>query len=155
MKDFIKKNKFTLIAVGIFLIILILLIQIKNIFFPSSGRAEYGDRLEGIEEVEITTSKQQKIVKSLEDDSAIKKATIRINGRTIETIITVNDDVSVDTAKSFADKSIESLTDKEKKYYDIQVFIQKSTDSGDFPIIGYRHHARDNFSFTKDRTGNE
>lgn len=155
MKDFIKKNKFTLIAILIFLIMLIVLIQVKNAFFPSAGKAEYGNRLDGIKEVEITDSKKNKIIKDLEDDSAIKNVTVRINGKTIETIITVNDDVSVDAAKALADKSIEKLNNKEKKYYDIQVFIQKTGESGEFPIIGYRHHTKDGFSFTKDRTGSE
>lgn len=155
MKDFIKKNKFTVIAILIFLVILIGLIQVKNIFFPSAGKADYGNRLDGIKEVEITNSKKNKIIKNLEDDSAVKNTTIRINGRTIETIITVNDDVSVDDAKKLVDKSIETLNDKEKKYYDIQVFIKKTGESSEFPIIGYKHHTKDGFSFTKDRTGSE
>ena len=59
--DFIKKNKFTIIAVGVFLILVLLLVQVKNIFFPNEGSAIYGNRLEGIESVKITKDKKTKI----------------------------------------------------------------------------------------------
>ena len=46
---------------------------------------------------------------------------------------------------------IETLTKDEKKFYDIQIFVKKDSDASNFPIIGYKHHAKDKFSWTKDR----
>ena len=51
--SFIRKNKFIILAIGIFLIIIILAFQIVSMFFPKEGTALYGDRLKGIEEVEL------------------------------------------------------------------------------------------------------
>ncbi len=43
----IKKNKYTIIAIIIFIVIVILLYQAKQLFFPNEGKAIYGDRLAG------------------------------------------------------------------------------------------------------------
>lgn len=154
MKYFIKDNKFTIVAMAIFLVIVILLIQVKNIFFPSEKKAIYGDRLKGIEEVEITKDEKTKAVNALNEDPSIKNATLRISGKTIEVIITVNDDVDANAAKGFANKPVEQFSDEQKKFYDFQVFIKKDTQESNFPIIGYKQHSKDNFTFTKDRAVN-
>ncbi len=149
--DFIKKNKFTIIAVGVFLILVLLLVQVKNIFFPNEGSAIYGNRLEGIESVKITKDKKTKIEKSLTSDAIATDAKVSVSGKIVEVIITVNDETSVDAAKGLSGKVLENLSDKEKEYYDIQIFINKKSESSEFPIIGYRHHAKDEFSWTKNR----
>ena len=154
MKSFIKDNKFTIIAITIFLVIVLLLVQVKNIFFPNGKKAIYGDRLNGIENVQISKTKQSDVIKILKDDASIKNATVRISGKTIEVIITVNDDIDVNTAKGFANKSLEQFSEEQKKFYDFQVFIKKDTEEANFPIIGYKHHKKDNFTFTKDRAVN-
>ncbi|MBE6157497.1 MAG: hypothetical protein E7160_01745 [Firmicutes bacterium] len=149
--NFIKKNKFTIVAIIVFLIIVMLLVQVKNIFFPSEGGAIYGNRLENIDEVKIDNNKKQAISKNITKDGIAKKATIRISGRIIEVSVVVNEEASVDSSKNLANKVVEKLTDDEKKYYDIQVFIEKSNNTSNFPIIGYKHHGKDNFSWTKNR----
>lgn len=63
----------------------------------------------------------------------------------------MQDDTSVDTAKALNTKVLDSLSNKEKKFYDIQIFVKKDSEATDFPIIGYKHHAKDTFSWTKDR----
>lgn len=151
--SFIKKNKSTIIAIVVFVIVLIVLIQIKNIFFSNEEEAIYGTRLEGIEKVKISNDKEEQVKSSL--DETVSNATVRQAGRIINIILTVNNDVSVDTAKTYANQAIESFTDEQKKYYDFQVFIKKENDSNEFPIIGYKQHNKETFSWTKDRTGNE
>ena len=151
MKNFIKNNKFTIIAIAIFLVIIILLVQIKNIFFTNGENAIYGDRLNGIEKVEITKSNQDKIQSNLEKESSVKKVSVRVSGKTLEIIITVNDDTSIEDAKNLAQKSIQPCKEEQKKFYDVQVFVKKESDASDFPIIGYKQHSKDNFTFTKDR----
>ena len=149
--SFIRKNKFVIIAIGVFLILVILAFQIVTMFFPKEGVALYGDRLDGIEEVEITDKKSDKIVSALEDDSAVKETSVSVSGKIIEVIITVQDDTSLDTAKALTPKVTDNLNKKEKEFYDIQVFIKKDTEASNFPIIGYKHHAKNDFSWTKDR----
>lgn len=149
--SFIRKNKFVIIAIGIFLILVVLVFQIATMFFPEEGTALYGDRLDGIEEVELSNSKLTKIESNLKSDGAVKEADVSVVGKIVEVIITVQDDTSVDTAKALNTKVLDSLSNKEKKFYDIQIFVKKDSEATDFPIIGYKHHAKDTFSWTKDR----
>lgn len=149
--SFIRKNKFVIIAIGVFLILVVLVFQIATMFFPEEGTALYGNRLDGIEEVELSNSKLTKIESNLKSDGAVKEADVSIAGKIVEVIITVQDDTSVDTAKALNTKVLDSLSNKEKKFYDIQIFVKKDSEATDFPIIGYKHHAKDTFSWTKDR----
>ena len=149
--SFIRKNKFVIIAIGAFLILVILVFQVVSVFFPKEGKALYGNRLEGIEKVEITDSKKEQIENSLKEDSITKEANVSVAGKIIEVIVIVQDDTTIDSAKTLSTKVLNSLNENEKIFYDIQVFIKKNTDANNFPIIGYKHHAKENFSWTKDR----
>ena len=149
--SFIRKNKFVIIAIGVFLILVILVFQVVSVFFPKEGKALYGNRLEGIEKVEITDSKKEQIENSLKEDSITKEANVSVAGKIIEVIVIVQDDTTIDSAKTLSTKVLNSLNENEKIFYDIQVFIKKDTDANNFPIIGYKHHAKENFSWTKDR----
>lgn len=150
---FIKKNKNAIIAVGVFVIVLILFIIIKNTFFPDEKQAIYGTRLEGIENVKISDDVEDKVKASL--DESVQDVSVRTAGRIVNVILTVNSDVSADTAKGYAIKVLEIFEEDQKKYYDFQVFIKKEAESNEFPIVGYKHHNKDSFSWTKDRTGSE
>ena len=123
--SFIRKNKFVIIAIGVFLILVVLVFQIATMFFPEEGTALYGDRLDGIEEVELSNSKLTKIESNLKSDGAVKEADVSVAGKIVEVIITVQDDTSVDTAKALNTKVLDSLSNKEKKFYDIQIFVKR------------------------------
>lgn len=151
MKNFIKNNKVTVVAFIICVIFVVLVFAIKLTFFPNEGTAIYGDRLDGIEKVEITDKQQKEIIKSLEDKDEVKSADTDIKGRTLNVLITVNDDVELDPAKALTSSVIDNLKKDQTSFYDIQVFISKDNDDTRFPIIGYKHQDKDEFSWTKDR----
>ena len=152
MKKFIKNNKLTVITFIICLVFVILVFAIKPTFFPDEGRAIYGDRLDGIEEVEITSKQEKNIVSKLEEKDEVKSVDTDIKGRILNVIITVNDDVELDPAKALASVITENLEEDQNGYYDIQVFIKKSNEEDTrFPIIGYKHQDKDEFSWSKDR----
>ena len=151
MKNFIKNNKVTVVAFIICVIFVILVFAVKLTFFPNEGTAIYGDRLDGIEEVEITDKQQEDIIKSLEDKDEVKEVSCDIKGRTLNVLITVNDDVELDPAKALTSSITDILEEDQTTYYDIQVFISKDNDDTRFPIIGYKHQNKDEFSWTKDR----
>ena len=151
MKNFIKNNKVTVVAFIICVIFVILVFAVKLTFFPNEGTAIYGDRLDGIEEVEITDKQQEDIIKSLEEKDEVKNADTDIKGRTLNVLITVNDDVELDPAKALTSSITDNLEEDQTSYYDIQVFISKDNDDTRFPIIGYKHQNKDGFSWTKDR----
>ena len=151
MKNFIKNNKVTVVAFIICVIFVVLVFVIKLTFFPNEASAIYGDRLDGIEDVEITNNKQKTIEKALEEIDEVKNASCDIEGRILNVIITVIDDVELDAAKGLTSSITDNLEDDQKSFYDIQVFISKDNDDTRFPIIGYKHQNKDGFSWTKDR----
>ena len=151
MKNFIKNNKVTVVAFIICVIFVIFVFAIKLTFFPDEGKAIYGDRLEGIEEVEITTKQQDNIISSLEEKAEVKEVSCDIAGRILNVLITVNDDVELDPAKALTSSITDVLKEDQLGYYDIQVFISKDSEDTRFPIIGYKHQNKDEFTWTKDR----
>lgn len=150
---FIKNNKGTILVICLFLIGVLLLVQLKNIFLFDDSKAIYGTRVEGKEEVKFTNNQEEQIKAELEED--VEDVTIREAGRLINVIITVQDEMSRDNAKKLAEKVIVPLKENQTKFYDIQVFVQKSQETKEFPIIGYKHHSKKDFSWTKDRAGTE
>ena len=133
------------------LIFVIFVFTIKLIFFPNEAKAIYGDRLDGINEVKVTDDEKDDIITKLEEKDEVTKASCDIKGRIINIIITVGNDVSLETAKTLTTTVIDNLEDDQKKFYDIQIFIKKDNDDEKFPIIGYKHQDKDNFTWTKDR----
>ena len=79
-------------------------------------KAIYGDRLEGIEEVEITSKEQDNIISKLEEKAEVKKAEVDIKGRILNFIITVNDDVELDAAKALTGTITDTLEKEQTRF---------------------------------------
>ena len=151
MKKFIKNNRLAVVTFIICAIFVIMIFAIKLTFFPDESKAKYGDRLDGIEKVEITSSQEDDLIKALNESEEVSDVSCNIEGRTLNVIITVNDEVELDSAKALSSVVIDNLKEKQVKFYDMQVFIEKNNDDVRFPIIGYKHQDKDAFSWTKDR----
>ena len=150
----IKKNKFTVIAIIIFVVLAIIGFKVKEIFFPDQRTAIYGDRLEG--KVAVEQSTYDTLKQNLSEKEKVKSVTVLENGRRIDITITVEDDMSKESAKNLTAGMMEPFTESQIGYYDFQVFIKKeSASENDFPIIGYKHHNSSDFSWTKDREKTE
>lgn len=149
--DFIKKNKFTVVAIACFLLLVVILFQIKTIFFPDMGKAIYGNRLDGMKEVEITDKEIASLKDTIKENESVQKVYAGVNGKIVNVIITVNDDLGLEQAKGLATVVYQEFDKDAQKFYDFQVFVQKNNDASDFPIIGYKHHNKEGFSWTRDR----
>lgn len=144
---FIKRNKNIIITLIVFFVLILLCVQIKNILFPNDGVAVYGNRLDG--KVALSSDLDEKIKKNL--TTGVTDVKVRTSGRIINITITLEDSVTRSNAKAYAKKSLESLTEEERKYYDIQFFLVKNAESKEFPIIGYKIPTTENITWTKDR----
>ncbi len=151
MKKYIKEHKIVVVAVIILLLLLVMAFFLKGVFFSGTENAVYGERLKGIDEVKITKSEKSDLISKIEEDSSVSKCEFSLQGKIVNVIITVNDDVGIDTAKALADKVVENFDSYQKEFYDFQVFIKKSNGGSDFPIIGYRQNTKKGFTWTKDR----
>ena len=148
--NFIKKNKVTILVIAIFAVCIFMIMGLINAFFPEEGTAIYGNRLDGIDKVEISDT----TLKDLEDkfkDDAVKSVSARVAGRIIEIEMVVNDDVDPGTAKIYGNKALEVFSKEQKEYYDIQIFAKKDIEAEQYPIIGYKHKSKESISWTKDR----
>ena len=132
------------------LVILVVFLYVLVSDYNNDTKAIYGSRLDGIEEVKLSKSKLNDIKENVESSNMTESVSVSIQGKIINLEIVINSEVSRDDAKTLGGKVIEKLSDEEKKFYDVQLFIDKKEDAT-FPIIGYRHHAKEDFSWTLDR----
>ena len=99
LKKWINKNKglsVILLLSSIFLIIIII-IFVELLIGGSSNK--YGNRLEGIDEVKISSTTYEEVEKELTDTGLIEKVETRLQGKIVYTTIELKSDVTVDKAK--------------------------------------------------------
>lgn len=150
MKTVFMKKKKIIIALSILIVIVLgLCIAYEKIFANNNGK--YGNRLEGIEKVNVNTKQKNEIKKNIESLEISNKVQVYLTGKIIKVIVDLKDDVTLDKAKETYTKLTEKLKDEQKKYFDLQVFLNKKSKDDNFPTIGYKHHNKDNVSWTKDR----
>ncbi len=150
----IKKNKYTCIAILIFVIVAIVGYKAMKVFFPDSKAAYYGDRLDN--KVKVENSVYDAVKAKISEQEFVKEAKVRENGRTIEIVVTVQDSTSIDAAKSISGLILEHFSEIQIGYYDFQLFVKKdSASENNFPIIAYKQHNSSNFIWTKDRDKTE
>src|SRR5574344_1946143 len=146
---FIKKNKILVIFIAVFAIVMIFaIIGIAKLLMPNGGTSVYGDRLNGIENVQIKDTTIGIIKQSILDTGKVETIEYDLKGKLMNFIITVKDTTDKVTATSLTDKILSNLTKKKKKFYDIQVFINSTSESEIYPIIGYKHTTSLNFSWS-------
>lgn len=145
---FIKRHKFLLIGLAIFLVLIIVgFFAVRSLLYPDFKKNLYGDRLEGIESYSIEENVLTKIKEELTSTGKVNQTTTDIKGRLLNFIVDVKPGTDLVTAKSFGDKILKNLDDKVKTYYDIQLFVTSKDDTGSelYPLIGYKHKTSVNF----------
>lgn len=149
---FLKKNKFTIIAIILFIGLVILGVQVKNLLVPDEGKAVYGDRLDDIEENKLDSSLFTTIKEELMTDKKVLNVGHEVHGKIINLIITISDDVSVLDAKEIANSTIPLFENDELSFYTLQVYMVKEDKTlNNFPILGYKGVKSKELIFTKDR----
>lgn len=144
----IKGNKYTMAVFCLFLGIFIIGWLVYGVVMPSAGKPVYGNRLEGIEEVEITENKKEKIIKSLEEKSFVTHANVKLNGKIINVIVKVKDGTKPATARALNTTVTKNLNEKELSFYDIQLFLTNENENAkNYPIIGYKSAVDAKFTF--------
>lgn len=149
---FIKNNKYTIIAIIIFMCLVILGVQVKNLLVPDSGKAVYGDRLDGMDEYKLSTTFFDTLISKIKENEKIINATYELHGKIINLMLTVNNEISVSNAKEIANSTISLFSNNELSFYSLQVYILKEDESlNNFPIIGYKGVESKELVFTNDR----
>jgi len=152
MKKFMKRNRYTIILLVIFILFVILGLKVKDIFVPDEGKATYGDRLKNISKHPISDEVYSTIEEALTKNASVTKVTHRIQGKTLNYYITFTDKTTVKDAKSIGDSLIKYFDEDTLGYYSIQIYLLKEDEKlNNFPIIGMKHPESKSVSWTKDR----
>ena len=150
MKEVFKKKRKLIIAFIIVIIaVLAICIAYESIFSNNNGK--YGNRLDGIEAVNVKTKQKNEIKKNIESLEMSSSVKVYLTGKIIKAVVVVKDDTDLTKGKLTYDKILEKLSDDQKKYFDIQIFLSKKGKDDNFPTIGYKHHNKEYISWTKGR----
>ncbi len=140
--EIVKKHKFTFITLAVLLVIFIITFLILRLVMPDYGKGYYGNRLNGIDNYKISNDTINRVKSEVSGDG-IESVTYHLEGRIINITITVKPDLELDKAKESANKLLEIFTKDELEYYDLQVFLVSSSESENYPKIGYKHKTSD------------
>lgn len=152
MKKFLKKNRYTIILLIVFVLLVILGLKVKNILVPDEGKATYGERLKDISKHQIKEEVYKKIEEELLSNKTVTKVSHRLQGKIINYYITFDSKVSVKDAKALGESIIKGFDEDTLGYYSIQIFLLKDDEKqNNFPIIGMRSPESKAVSWTKDR----
>lgn len=149
IKKIIKNNKYTMIGLIAFALLIVLGFGLYKFLFPNIGSPVYGNRLDGIEKAEITSKEAKEIIGKLSENEVVVKATYDLKGRIFNIIITVKENTNLDTAKKLLTIVTDGLTEDQQKYFDIQVFLKNETDNIEgYPTIGYKSKSENTFYYS-------
>ena len=149
----IKRHKGLAIVGGLSLILFIILLTIFARMLFSTGKGEYGDRLNNVTEVKESVLSEVK--SSLEEQDQVETAKVRIQGKIIYTTIYVSSSTSKDKAKEIANKSLEKYSEEIKKDYDFEFLIHQNLEVKEgeedksYTIAGTKHPDKDKISWTR------
>ncbi len=144
---FLKRHIVAIIVIIILLIIgIALFIFARQILGSGNEGTIYGNRLDGIEKVGLKNETLEKISAEIKKNDFIKKVTYRIEGRTINFTVDVVQNTTIENSKKVAEPILATLSNEEKAFYDIQIFITCSdAESEGYPINGYKHRTNSEF----------
>lgn len=144
---FIKKHKVLIICLIIFTVLIFVgSVFVVKSFSEKDPNAKYGNRLNGIENVQITETRLKNVGEKILSNKSVKKTESSISGRIIKLFVEVKSDTDELSVQSFLTIILDNFTEDEKKFYDFQVFITNEEEKELYPMIAYKH--RNNASFT-------
>lgn len=126
MLEVIRKNKYTVLFIVLFVVLVIVGYQAYSMLVPNEKKAVYGDRLDGIEEVMITSDQMTSINNEIKTNTFVTDCVSDLKGRILYVTVTVTDDTAVDSVRTFPDVALSKLDDAQKSYFDVQVIITKA-----------------------------
>lgn len=142
----IQSHKLESTVIGISVLLFIFILIFVKIFFFSSGHNAYGDRLDGIEDVKLNQDKLGKIESELQKNDLIEKIESHVTGKIVNFMVQVNGGADFNQIKEEINHILDNFNDKEKDFYDMQVYIITKGESSMYPQIGYK--GKNSSSFT-------
>ena len=142
IKKIFKEHRIFTMLMAIVIVCLVLIITVLiNVFYMGNGSNKYGNRLEGIENVQISDSRQSDFENNIANNEKVKKVDIRVQGKIVYITMQIEPGIKIEEAKSIALKTLDEFSDEEKLFYDFNFTLkQNSTENSDgFLISGARN----------------
>lgn len=142
LKKYYQNNRVFIILMTIVLICLIVMgISLINYFYGGKNSTVYGNRLDGIEKVEISESRQSEIKAKLTSEEMISDASMMITGKIIYFRIEFTEAATLVEAQSKAISTLDNFSEEEKNFYDFHFTLKQeaSTNSPGFIISGAKN----------------
>ena len=154
LKQLYKENRVFTILMGISLLCFLIVITMFVVYLVSStSKSKYGNRLDGISDVKIDKSQLTDLQNEVQEKGEVDTAKINVHGKIIYFTLTVNDDVSMATAKQVANDCFKLFEDDYLNYYDFHFILKKDTkDVKNFPALGYRKAGAKQISWSHNAT---
>lgn len=139
LKSFYKNNRvYSILMIISIICIIAILVGVVLYFLGQTSKDKYGNRLEGIEKVEIKESKLNDIEKKITENELVNNVDAVLKGKLVYITITLNTGTHADT-ESIAQSSLDLFSEEEKAFYDIQYIVDNKDDKieENFPVMGY------------------
>lgn len=147
--NWIKKNTglFIVLLLTLVLLIFIVVIFVKLLVGKSSNN--YGNRLDGIEDVVISEETYDSVETEVMDTGLVAEVSTRLQGKIVYTTIVLNSDTSVAKAKEIASNTLDNYSEEERGFYDFSYFLKWEGEESDTVITGNKHHDLDTITWVK------
>lgn len=141
LKELWNQNRVLVVLFTIIIICVIIVIGVVVTAFLGSSKSVYGDRLEGIETVQMTDDLMNRFKDSFNEDELVSEVLIKSKGKIIYITMLFKENISLVEAQSKALSSLEQFEENYLKFYDFHFTLkQNSTDNNEgFLIMGAKN----------------
>lgn len=143
----IKKNMGLVIVLILTLILLVFITVIFVKLLMGNSSDNYGNRLEGIEQVKISDETYTGVETEVMDTGLVNEISTRIQGKIVYTTIILKDDTSASKAKEIATATLDNYTEEELNFYDFSYFLKWEGEESITVITGNKHHELDSITW--------
>lgn len=141
LKSLWYENRVLFVLFIIVIICAVIVLGVITKYFFGSSESKYGDRLDGIAEVEITDDMKNNFTNALNEDELVDTSSIKVIGRIVYVSIEFKDNVSLIEAESRALASLLTFEQKYLDFYDFNFTLKANAteNSEGFLIMGARN----------------
>ena len=149
IKKWVKNNKGFVIIIVLALVLIIVLALILVSLLKSNSSNKYGNRLDGIDKVEIKKEVYEGVKEEVMATESVEEITTRLQGKIVYTTITLKPETDVSKAKEIAAATLDNYTEEQLKYYDFSYFLKWNKEEEIVVITGNKHHNLNTITWIK------
>lgn len=151
--EFIKNHKATVgVAIVCFILVILAGFAVYRMFYPSSDKSVYGDRLENAPEIDNAVIEQ--IKNEMEKTGLLSSVEYKTNVRTMKFFVDVKASTKLEDTEKITKIVLEKLSTKVISYYDITIYFTQNDGSGEeYPAIAYHSKDSESFNWVTNKAG--